>query len=355
MDDAKGVSLQSLWLDVAAINSQAQERVDYPTQKPEALLERILKASSNEGDLVLDCFCGSGTTSAVAEKLGRRWITCDLGRFAVHTARKRLLAVPEVKPFVVQNLGKYERQLWQAGQFADAATAERVQRAYVAFILQLYHATPISGYAYIHGRKGERFVHVGGVDGPVTDGDVKRLVAEFRKAVGTGANAPTTNGIDVLGWDFAFELNEITKQQAADASVQLRFRRILRDVMDKRAAEQGDIHFFEMAALEVTAKASKRDVRLELGNFVIPPDDVPEEVRAGVTHWSQWIDFWAVDWDHAGDTFHNQWQAFRTRKEPKLPLHAAHTYPEPGEYPVMVKVIDILGNDTTKTLRVKVK
>jgi len=92
-----GVPLQDIWTDVNPINSQAHEAVGYPTQKPEALIERILKASSNEGDLVLDCFCGSGTTAAVAEKLGRRWITCDLGRFAVHTARKRLLGIPDVK------------------------------------------------------------------------------------------------------------------------------------------------------------------------------------------------------------------------------------------------------------------
>jgi adenine specific DNA methylase Mod len=93
------------------------ENTGYPTQKPEALLDRIIRASSNEGDTVLDCFCGSGTTAAVAEKLGRKWITCDLGRFAIHTARKRLLGIPGVKPFVVQNLGKYERQAWAAAEF----------------------------------------------------------------------------------------------------------------------------------------------------------------------------------------------------------------------------------------------
>src|SRR5205823_3638135 len=90
----------------------------YVTQKPEPLLDRIIRASSNEGDLVLDCFVGSGTTAAAAERLNRRWIVCDLGRFAIHTTRKRLLGIPDVRPFIVQNLGKYERQLWQTGQFA---------------------------------------------------------------------------------------------------------------------------------------------------------------------------------------------------------------------------------------------
>ena len=107
LDEMPGVPLQSIWTDILPVQAQSGERLDYATQKPEALLDRIIKASSNEGDLVLDCFCGSGTTAAVAEKLNRRWIACDLGRFAIHTTRKRLLSIENVKPFVVQNLGKY--------------------------------------------------------------------------------------------------------------------------------------------------------------------------------------------------------------------------------------------------------
>lgn len=360
LDEMPGRPVQDLWDDVSGINSQAIERTGYPTQKPEALLDRIIRASSNEGDLVLDCFTGSGTTAAVAEKLGRRWIAADLGRFAIHTTRKRLLALPNVKPFVVQNLGKYERQLWQTGQFAahgpeTSEQADQRHRAYVEFMLGLYHAQPVHGYTWLHGKKGERLVHVGGVDGPVTMADITNISAEFKKAVGTRNGAPITNGIDVLGWDFAFELHEVAKQLAEAANINLKFKRIPRDVMDKRATEQGDIHFFEMAALGVAPKTKGLAVTLELTDFVIPPDDVPEDVRQKVKHWSQWIDFWAVDWNHSGDTFHNEWQAFRTKKEPKLPLSTAHTYPEPGEYKVMVKVIDILGNDTTKTVPVIVK
>ena len=388
----------SIWQDIAVINSQAVERVDYATQKPEALLSRILKACSNENDLVLDCFCGSGTTAAVAEKLKRRWIACDLGRFAIHTTRKRLLGISDVRPFVVQNLGKYERQMWQASAFgcsagfqpavsptfsrhgagignalgslpnsaeSNSATQQSAtlryeedvtrQRAYVEFMLSLFHAKPLNGYTWLHGVRNGRMVHVGGVDAPVSVGDVKNIAAEFRKAVGTGADAPATNGVDVLGWDFAFELNELARQQAAAANIQIKFIRIPRDVMDKRAVEQGDIHFFELAALKVDVKSRKRELALKLTEFVIPPDDVPEEARQAVRHWSQWIDYWAVDWDFKGDTFHNQWQAYRTRKEPMLALETKHTYAEAGEYTVQVKVIDILGNDTTKTLKAKVK
>jgi SAM-dependent methyltransferase len=101
--------------------------------------------------LVLDCFCGSGTTSAVAEKLGRRWIGCDLGRFAIHTTRKRLLSISNVRPFVVQNLGKYERQVWAGAEFGEDSGAQGSarQRAYVEFILKLASATPLHGYMWL--------------------------------------------------------------------------------------------------------------------------------------------------------------------------------------------------------------
>jgi adenine-specific DNA-methyltransferase len=304
------------------------------------------------GQLVLDCFCGSGTTGVVSEKLDRRWIECDLSRFGVHTARKRLLSIADVRPFVVQNLGKYERQFWQFAEFGESATA-RIS-AYRSFILDLYHATPVAGYAWLHGLKQGRMVHVGTVDAPITVGDVKQIVAEFRKAVGTGETAPTEQSVDILGWDFAFELNEIARQDAERAGIGLRLVRIPREVLDKYAVEQGDIRFFELAALDVGVHRSGKRVTLSIDDFVIPLDDIPAEIEKAVSHWSQWIDYWAVDWDNKDDTFHNEWQAYRTRESKNLALSTGHEYTELGDYTVVVKVIDILGNDTTKTLNVKV-
>jgi adenine-specific DNA-methyltransferase len=327
-DTYPGQVIQNIWTDIPIVNPMAKERLDFPTQKPEALLERIIKASSNENDLILDCFVGSGTTAAVAEKLNRRWIACDLGRIAIHTTRKRLLNIPGVRPFIVQNLGKYERQLWQTGHFAKegpetSKQAAKRHQAYTEFILKLYGATPIQGHTWLHGLKAGRMVHVGAVEAPVSVGDVRNIAAEFKKAIGTGKDAPTRNGVDVLGWDFAFELNEVAREQAEAANIRMLFKRIPRDVMDKRAVEQGEIKFFELAALAEEVKANKREVTLKVTDFVIPPDDVPEEVRESVKHWSQWIDYWAVDWDNKGDAFHNQWQTFRTRKEtgPGKQLH----------------------------------
>ena len=368
LDEMPGVPLQSLWMDILPVQAQAAEAVGYGTQKPEALLERIIRASSNEGDLVLDCFCGSGTTAAVAEKLGRRWITCDLGRFAIHTTRKRLLSITAknpggisptetftgVTPFVVQNLGKYERQAWQAAEFDSAEGARLRELRYRNFILELYKADPISSGTWLHGVKLGRMVHVGPVDAPVTFDDVKAIARETWQRVGTGEEAPESAGVDILGWDFAFELNDRGQQVAREAGIDVKFKRIPREVLEKKAVDQGDIRFFELAALTVGTQVKGKTVALELKDFIISPDDVPQEVMSAVTHWSQWVDYWAVDWDFRGDTFHNQWQSYRTKKSPKLEVKTSHTYAAPGAYTVLVKVIDLLGNDTTKALTVTV-
>jgi adenine-specific DNA-methyltransferase len=360
LDEMEGTTVDSIWDDILPVQAQSSERVGYPTQKPESLLERIANASSNEGDLILDCFIGSGTTAVVAETLNRRWIACDLGRFAIHTARKRMLAIPGVKPFTVQNLGKYERQVWQAAEFPsngmDHLEEQREREsAYRKFILDLYHATPITGHAWLHGTKAGRMVHVAAVDGPVTQADVKAIARDTWKAVSSGKDSPTKLGADILGWEFALEVNELAKQVAAESRVDVSFKKIPREVLEKKAVEQGDIRFFELGSLSVDAKLKGRDLTLKLSDFVIPTDDIPEEARKAIKHWSQLVDYWAVDWDYKNDTFHNQWQTYRTRKEPKIELETKYEYREPGKYQVVVKVIDILGNDTTKTLEVTVK
>ena len=161
--------------------------------------------------------------------------------------------------------------------------------------------------------------------------------------------------MDILGWEFAFEVNELAKQVAAESRIDVAFKKIPREVLDKRAVEQGDVRFFELGALSVEMKQNRREMTLKLTDFVIPTDDIPEEARQAIKHWSQLIDYWAVDWDFKSDTFHNQWQTYRTRKEPEIELETKHSYPEAGKYAIVAKVIDILGNDTTKTIYAKVE
>lgn len=353
LEELKGIPLNNLWTDIFHVNPMALEKVNYETQKPEQLLERVLKIGSNEGDLVLDCFCGSGTTAAVAEKLNRRWITCDLGRFSIHTARKRFLGITGVKPFVVQNLGKYERQQWVNTEFENPEDRLIQEKSYRKFILDLYHAKTIEGYIWLHGAKAGKMIHVGNVETPVTVDDIKATIKEFWKLVGK-EKAAEKNHIDFLGWDFAFDVNETAKQFAAENNVQIHPVKIPREVLEKKAVDQGDIKFYELASLGVKTKTSKLALSVTLDNFIIPPDDVPEEVQGKITHWSQWIDYWAVDWNYRDDTFHNEWQSYRTKQNPKIELTAGYAYEKKGKYTVLVKVIDILGNDTTKAIEITV-
>jgi len=357
LDEKEGNYLGDLWVDdlVMPLSANSAERLNYDTQKPESLLHRIIEISSNPTDLVLDCFMGSGTTAAVAEKLSRRWIACDLGRFAIHTTRKRLLQIDGCKPFVVQNLGKYERQAWQGAEFENAKDAQAKEAAYRQFILDLYHAEPINGHVWLHGIKAGKMVHVGSVDAPVTFEDVKSICAEVWKAAGKGKDSPKRAAVDILGWDFGFEVNETARQMAAEANVQAKFKHIPREVMEKQAVDAGDIHFYELAALDVKIAINKMTVAVELKDFMMPQDDVPEDIRKAVKKWSQWIDYWAIDWNYKDDTFHNMWQSYRTKKSPDLQHKITNKYESKGKYTIVIKVIDILGNDTTKTVDIEIK
>lgn len=324
------------------------ENVFYPTQKPEAILERIINACTDEGDLVADFFGGSGTTAKVAEKLGRRWITSDLGRYAIHTARKRFLEIEGCKPFEILNIGKYERQYWQTFYFGKK-TPEQTLAEYIGFVLKLYKAEALPGSAYIHGKKGNKLVHIGGVDAPVTFGDIQHALEETRRM--------KQKELVVLGWEWEMGLHDVVEQEAEKAGIKLHLLSIPREAMDKRAVDAGDIQFFELAYLETEVKKSVHGYQIKLTDFVIPNLDlIPAEVKKLIKKWSDYIDYWSVDWDYKNDTFHNQWQSYRTKKDRNLELITdPHQYPKKGDYKVMVKVIDIFGNDTTHIIELQVR
>src|SRR3990172_5697594 len=155
LDAVEGDIVDSVWDDIPPVNPVAKERYDYATQKPEGLIERLMKACTNEDSLIADFFNGAGTTVVVGEKSSRRWIGCDLGRFAIHTTRKRLLDIPDCKPFEILNLGKYERKYWQGVSFGESRRdGEQVTIfQYIAFILKLYNAEPLAGMQHLHGKK----------------------------------------------------------------------------------------------------------------------------------------------------------------------------------------------------------
>ncbi len=263
------------------------ENCGFPTQKPEALLRRIVQAASCEGDLVADFFCGSGTMLSVAEKLNRRWIGCDLGRWGIHATRKRLLGIKECRPFEMLSLGKDERRYWQGVSFA-----KRDQSAYLAFILQLYGAQPMPGRAHLHGDNGEALVHVAAVDTPLTTSAIDAAVDEC---------AMLKQGeLHVLAWDWETGRCDQVVESARKKGVRLRLLQIPREAMEQEAAGNGNLRFFPLAYLEAEIKQPDHlTVQVALKDFVIlNPELIPEDVRGRVNAWSDYIDYWAVDWDY---------------------------------------------------------
>ena len=192
-EESVGAPMRDVW-EVKHVLGANPENIRYPTQKPEALLDRIIKASSNEGDLVADFFCGSGTTAAVAEKLGRKWIVSDLGKFAIHTTRKRMIGVQrelkakgqDYRAFELLNLGRYERQHY-IGVNPNLREAEQQQQlaekeaAFLDLILRAYRAEKTEGFQTFHGKKAGRLVAVGPVNLTVTRLYVEEIILECRQ------------------------------------------------------------------------------------------------------------------------------------------------------------------------------
>ncbi len=398
---------------VATINGMSKERIDYPTQKPEELIEKIIRASSNEGDLVADFFAGSGTTLAVAEKLGRKWIGSDLGKFAIHTTRKRMIGVQreltkagkDFRAFEILNLGKYERQLF-VGINPNLREEEKQkqiaqkEKDFIALIISAYKAESFDGFKTFHGKKNSRLVAIGPINLPVS-----RL---FVDAVISEAVEKQITKVDVLAFEFEMGLFPNIQEEAKDKGIDLALKYIPRDVFDKRAIEKNQVVFHDVSYIEVKPIVKKGMVSVELTDFSVfynqdSIKEVEESLKAGgkklvvengqiikvtknkdgivnketlTKKWTDWIDYWAVDFNFesrkevirvkdektdkieeawTGDyVFENEWQDFRTKKKRELVLQTPQVEVGKGKRKIAVKVVDIFGNDTMKIIEVNV-
>jgi len=369
-EESTGSPLADVW-DISIINPAAQERLDYPTQKPERLLERILLHCTNEGDLVADFFCGSGTTGAVAERLGRRWIMCDLGRFAIHTSRKRLIELQrklhsEGKPyraFDVYNLGRYERQWWQKDRLQGADEEHR--RVILEFFKAEILTNPPS--PLLHGRKAGAFCHVDGIDSIFTREEAKQVAQAVASAGGRECYC--------LAWEFEMDLHLTVNALVQELGVKLKLVQIPREIMEKN--RKAPPPFLEVAVLaaEPVYRSSPlspsgrgaggeglRTVDIKLTQFIPSLAEVPtKELEAikerAIKSGFDFIDFWAVDFNwQPGKPFTHDWQDYRTRKDRSLKTisDAGYTYPAPGKYTACVKVVDTFGCDTSITVEIDV-
>jgi hypothetical protein len=338
LDEMPGVPIQDIWDDVASVNSQAKEAEGYATQKPETLLERIVRTSSREGDLIADFFCGSGTTAAVAEKLGRKWIATDLGKFGIHTTRKRLIGVQRelkaadkpFRAFEVLNLGRYERQAYlnvgarlSAGQ-REQALAQK-EREFRELILRAYKAEPLASDAFFHGKFGARLVVIGPINLPVGRLFVEEVITECRRR---GAVR-----VDVLAFEFEMGLFPAVLDEAKGKGIDLTPKYIPAEVFDKRAVDKGQVVFHDISFVEATPRYDKKHkfaVQIELTDFSVyynqgAADAAIAAIKEGKSsviceqgqlvkiskskdgivsrsrltrHWTDWVDYWAVDFDY---------------------------------------------------------
>ena len=373
LDEMSGVAPQDIWLDIPPVNSQALEDTNYDTQKPSALLERIIKASSNEGDLVADFFCGSGTTLAVAEKLNRRWIGGELGKVGIQVTRARFVE-QEAKPFLIENIGNYQREMI----YLTGGRIYEMQN----LILKLYGATPRDKMSGLGIRKSEdnveELVYVGYPDRPVTAGKAEELAQQAQKLDGRGYKR-----LIILGWDYEYNYHQALESRKKALKDKLKVEVISRDIPPdiydylKKAKTDEDIEalsekvkFYERPYLKMNEpkvkdlKGSKVEITLSIKRYVLMDIPISQTSKKGQEDYTALmkiakdnfavlIDYWAIDWDYDGYTFKSQWQAFRGNgKKAKTVITETKEILEKKRRIIAVRVVDIFGNDAGAVVEV---
>ncbi len=369
LDEVKGDIVDSVWEDIPPVNPVAKERVGYATQKPEALLERIIKASSNEGDLVCDFFGGSGTTAAVAERLGRRWITCDIGKPAALVMRKRFID-QDVKPFLYQSIGDYQKEA-----FHNNKKLRRVGDL-SQVVLGLFGALPFTpeqvsdrNFGYI---KGTRTLVM--VDSPnrlTTAATVRRAVEAKASLLGGDWDK-----VIVLGWNFAFDISQaIEKYKNSNVEVLV----IPPDLLDKlskkgfkkliadKTVRFSSLQYLVVNPVEVKTNESGEDeLSISLNNYVLlSPDNIPLDDKDKLKLQQvmeqdplSLVEYWSIDPDYDGETFRSTWQDYRENVDNDSdPLHCVYSVrikmPHKDERKVCVKAVDVFGFESQVILDVK--
>lgn len=360
---------EDYWIDIEQLNREDAERVGYATQKPSKLLTRIIAASSNEGDLVCDFFGGSGTTAAVAEKLGRRWITCDIGKPASLVMRKRFID-QEVNPFLYQSIGDYQKEA-----FHNNKKLRRVGDL-SQVVLGLFGALPFSpeqvsdrNFGYVKGTRN--LVMVDSPNRLTTAATVRRAVEAKASLLGGDWDK-----VIVLGWNFAFDISQaIEKYKNSNVEVLV----IPPDLLDKlskkgfkkliadKTVRFSSLQYLVVNPVEVTVNGNGEDeLDISLSNYVllspdnIPLDDKDKENLQKVMEQDplSLIEYWSIDPDYDGDTFRSTWQDYRENVDNDSdPLHCVYStriaMPHKDERKVCVKAVDVFGFESQVILDVK--
>jgi DNA modification methylase len=396
--------LDTNWTDIPGYTNN---NTGYPTENSEKLLERVIKSFSKENDVVCDFFNGSGTTANVCEKLNRKWICSDIGKFSIHTTRKRLINTQrknksnklDWRAFEVLNLGKYQKDHYvYTKDIRDENKIKQIklrEQKLQSNILEAYGAYPVSGFLTIHGSKNERFVSIGPVNQILSRYQVEEIIKEcIEKSI--------TN-IDILGFDYEMGLFPDIQHDAKKRGVSIKYKEIPDDVFDNLAIKNKMIKFHDMPYIEFDYSIKKNKIKIKLTDYAVDYDSdfgIEEYYKPGtkkiVIENSQlkektfmsdntttekiltkspfdWIDYWSVDFDfeskpellshYDGENiiqvpsgkfiFQNQWQSFRNDETKGIiELESSEYEFSNPEFVVAVRIVDIFGNDTMRTKKV---
>jgi adenine-specific DNA-methyltransferase len=395
--DKRGKLPEDWWADIANLGYTHSEILDFPTQKPEALLKRIILASSNPGDIVADFFCGSGTTLSVAEKLGRRWIGCDMSKYAIHKTRKRLLDIENSKMLLMKDENKSETQYNKPSRpFYLITVANYLTEPLsnsgeaINLALNLYGVEPLKEpFRHLHGlKKPKEIIHVSHFQFPVTPQEIKESVEEFKESYFYEKGFSLT----ILGWDWApdtferardevknynFRLNLLTIPPLSKIEEILKSHRIKpRDLLKIGFVAPEEVRrylkFIEPGVVNLDLKKDERRVEIGIEDFWVRLphgyEKIEEEIMKMIkdasidqsqkrSYFEPLIDYWAIDWNYDGKVFKHDFVEFRRRKrreEQKMNLKASKKYDKIGEYQIIVKITDIFGGETSKAIKVKI-
>lgn len=363
LDESKGVPISDVWTDIASFQTivNSPERTNYATQKPEKLLERIISASSNEGSIVADFFGGSGTTAAAAEKLGRKWITSDIGKPAAMVMRKRYID-REAKPFLYQSIGDYQREQLTSTMGRSYRIGDLAQ-----VILGLYGAVPFpvednpnKNLGYIPQSKNLVFV-----DSP---SKLCGLSTLQRAQQLRDQHLGGWNKVTVLAWNFVSDIGQII-DTLGDPNLEVLV--IPPDLLDKlssksnydKLVKSGKVRFSTLQYLtikDVLVKAldgMEDEITVELDNYMLlspdalPLDDKSKEKLQEViaTNPLDLIEYWSIDPDFDGEIFRSVWQDYRQNEENdkddlRVVRKATIRVPKKeGKRKVCVKAVDVFG------------
>lgn len=361
LDD--GVAVPDVWIDVFPVRNVSKELVGYATQKPEKLLERIIKASSNENSIVADFFGGSGTTAAVAEKLGRRWISSDIGKPSIMIQRKRLID-NEAKPFLYQSIGDYQKEAFESSRlYRRIGDLSQV-------VISLFCDDSGNGalsfgsehprnLGYIKDKKTLVFI-----DSP----NKMTGFATLKKAIELRDNfLGGWDKVVVLAWNFAYDIskaiNEINDSKLEvlvippDLLDKLKSKATYKKLVDSGKIRFSSLQYLTIKPIEKSNHSEEfEELTIKLDNYILlSPDNIPldDTDKKALQELIQkdplaLIEYWSIDPDFDGVTFRSKWQDYRENTaNDNDPLHVIYStkllVPKKDKRVVCIKAVDVFG------------